>query len=89
MGSEPVKRGILIGVGDDNLSGLGYFEARVIQKVLAGVKPRAISQRYEQSQGLVLNLRTAMEMGWNPPLGLLVTVEKTYNTQNIVGEGRR
>lgn len=81
-GSEPVKRGLLMGAGDVNYDDIGRFEARVIESVINGVAPRKISQKLSQNQGLVLNLRTAMQMGWQPPLGLLATVEKTYATQS-------
>lgn len=56
------------------------FEAKVIAKVLEGVSPRRIGQRYSHNHGMVLNLKTAMQMGWKPPLGMLLTVEKTFAT---------
>lgn len=71
-----------MGAGDVNYDDIGRFEARVIESVINGVAPRKISQKLSQNQGLVLNLRTAMQMGWQPPLGLLATVEKTYATQS-------
>ena len=80
VGADAVRRGILMGVGEEDFSGLGGFEAKAVQKVLNGAKPRSLNMRYRRSQGLVLNLRTAMDMGWLPPLGLLATVEKTYET---------
>ena len=82
VGTEPVSRGILLGVGDTNLDNYGFFEAQVISRVLQGVKPRNINQRFIQSNGLVINLKTAMQMGWKPPFGLLLTVEKAYTTQS-------
>ena len=60
----------------------GLFEARVIDLVTRGVKPRLLDQRFAQSQGLVINLKTAMQMGWQPPLGLLVSVEDTFSTHS-------
>lgn len=45
--------------------------------------PREISQIFVQPNKLSLNLRTAMQMGWHVPFGLLVSVEKTYTTQSI------
>ena len=82
VGTEPVSRGILLGVGDTNLDNYGFFEAQVISQVLQGTKPRSINQRYIQSNGLAINLKTAMQMGWKPPFGLLLTVEKAYTTQS-------
>lgn len=81
-GTEPVKRGILLGSGEGGLTGYGVFEAQVVQRILAGEKPRSIPQVYTQGQNLVINLKTAMQMGWDPPLGLIVTTEAAYTTQS-------
>ncbi len=81
-GVEEVMRGILLGVGAENIEAIGLFEARVIEQILNGVKPRDVSQLYAQDQGIVVNLKTAMQMGWQPPMGLLVTAEKTFTTQS-------
>ena len=72
----------MLGVGDTNLDNYGFFEAQVISQVLQGTKPRSINQRYIQSNGLAINLKTAMQMGWKPPFGLLLTVETAYTTQS-------
>jgi ABC-type uncharacterized transport system substrate-binding protein len=80
VGEEPVSRGILMGVGEGDMRSYGLFEAKVIAKVLEGVSPRRIGQRYSHNHGMVLNLKTAMQMGWKPPLGMLLTVEKTFAT---------
>lgn len=81
-GVEEVQRGILLGAGAENTEGIGLFEAQVIEKILSGVKPRDVSQIYAQDQGIVVNLKTAMQMGWQLPMGLLVTAEKTFTTQS-------
>ena len=59
------------------------FEADVLRRVIDGDMPREISQIFVQPNKLSLNLRTAMQMGWHVPFGLLVSVEKTYTTQSI------
>ncbi len=81
-GAEEVQRGILLGVGAENIEAMGLFEAKVIEKIILGAKPRSVSQIYAQDQGIVVNLKTAMQMGWQPPMGLLVTAEKTFTTQS-------
>ena len=80
VGEEPVSRGVLLGVGAEDMRSYGLFEAKVIDKVIKGVSPRRIGQIYAQNHGMVLNLKTAMEMGWKPPLDMLMTVEKTFTT---------
>ena len=81
-GPDVVARGILLGVGEMDVGGYGLAEARVISSVLDGVRPRSLGLRVAQSQGLVINLKTAMQMGWQPPLGLLVSVEETFSTHS-------
>ena len=81
-GPEFVSRGILLGVGDENLEGYGLFEADVIQQVLDGEEPRSIKQGYTQRSRLAMNLYSAMQMGWQPPFELLVSVERAYTTQS-------
>lgn len=80
-GSEFVARGLLLGAGNESFEGYGMFEAKVLEKVLAGVKPRSIGQVFAERSRLVLNLATAAQMGWVPPFGVLVAVEEAYTTQ--------
>lgn len=77
------SRGILLGAGEETLESYGLFEADVLRRVIDGDMPREISQIFVQPNKLSLNLRTAMQMGWHVPFGLLVSVEKTYTTQSI------
>ena len=81
-GPDVVARGILLGVGEMDVGGYGLAEARVISSVLDGVRPRSLGLRVAQSPGMVINLKTAMQMGWQPPLGLLVSVEETFSTHS-------
>ncbi len=77
------SRGILLGAGEETLDTYGLFEADVLRRVIDGDTPREISQIFVQPNKLSLNLRTAMQMGWRVPFGLLVSVERTYTTQSI------
>ncbi len=82
MGGNYVARGILLGSGDQSLDGYGIFEANVIAEILDGAQPRSLQQAFIQPERMVINLMTAMQMGWKPPFGLLVSAEKTYTTQS-------
>lgn len=81
-GPEFVRRGILLGEGDQDLDGSGLFEAEVVRRVLAGEKPRSIPQALTQKSRFALNLVSAMQLGWKPPLGLLLSVENAFTTQS-------
>lgn len=81
-GPQFVSRGILLGVGEENLDIYGMFEADVCKRILEGESPRSISQIYLEQNQLLVNLRTAMQMGWRVPFGLLVSAQKVYITQS-------
>lgn len=80
-GPDFVARGILLGPGEESFESYGLFEADAIRQILEGVKPRDIPQRFVQRGRLVVNLVTAMRMGWKPPFDLLVAAERAYTTQ--------
>lgn len=82
IGEEFVARGALLGVGATNLDNYGYFAAKAIARVLEGEVPRFINQKFLPTNGLVINLKTAMQLGWKPPFGLLITVEKAFTTHS-------
>lgn len=82
IGEEFVARGALLGVGATNLDNYGYFAAKAVERVLEGETPRWINQKFLPTNGLVINLKTAMMLGWKPPFGLLITVEKAFTTHS-------
>ena len=57
---------------------IGLFEASAIAEVIAGRKPREVNQIFEPELGLAINLKAAMEIGWNPPLEILAAVDEIY-----------
>lgn len=81
-GGDFVARGILLGAGTESIEGYGLFEADVVERILSGETPSSIRQTFTQRGRLVVNLVTAMRMGWRPPFGLLVSVERAYAAQS-------
>ncbi len=73
-----VAEGVLLGLDRSNLGELGAFEADVIRQVLEGDKPRDVNQIYIPRRILVVNLTTAMELGWNIPFDLFSTIGSVY-----------
>ena len=68
--------------GTESVEGYGLFEADVVERILSGETPSSIRQTFTQRGRLVVNLVTAMRMGWRPPFGLLVSVERAYAAQS-------
>jgi ABC-type uncharacterized transport system substrate-binding protein len=82
-GSNETELGALMSLGQDNYNDSGLFEARVIEAIIEGKKPRAVSQVYEAPLTLALNLKMTLAIGWNPPFEVLIAMDEIY--QNIGG----
>jgi len=78
QGSTLVSWGILMSLAQVNFAEKADFEAEAIAKVIQGESPRNISQIFEAPLGLAINLKTAMQIGWNPPLEILAAVDEIY-----------
>ena len=73
-----VAEGLLMGLDNSNLNEQGMFEANVLKEMLRGVKPRNINQIYSPQRTLVVNLTTAMLLGWNIPFDLFSSIGAVY-----------
>jgi ABC-type uncharacterized transport system substrate-binding protein len=77
-GYREAQAGVLLSVGEANFGDIGYFESEVLNSIIHGVKPREIVQMAQSPLVLALNLRMAMEIGWNPPFEVLVAADALY-----------
>ncbi len=79
-GPQNVQLGALMSVAATDFIHMGEFEADVIKQLLNGKKLREISQIYEGPSALAVNLRNALEIGWDIPFELLAAVDELYKT---------
>ncbi len=77
-GINIVKSGALVSFVDDSVEE-GHAAARLLLGVLDGVRPRTLSQLFQGSSLLAINLRTATHLGWNPSLEVLLSVDEFYD----------
>ncbi|HJD96684.1 ABC transporter substrate-binding protein [Mailhella massiliensis] len=77
-GPQLVEYGVLMSLAQASFADIGQFEAEAIAAVIQGKKPREVSQIFEPELGLAINLKTAMRIGWNPPLEILAAVDEIY-----------
>ncbi len=77
-GPQLVEYGVLMSLAQASFDDIGLFEASAIAEVIAGRKPREVNQIFEPELGLAINLKAAMEIGWNPPLEILAAVDEIY-----------
>ena len=73
-----VAEGMLMGLDRSNFGELGAFEADVVRQILDGAKPREVNQIYTPRRTLVVNLTTAMDLGWNIPFDLFSSIGSVY-----------
>ena len=77
-GESDVEHGALLSISQTNTEEEGVFNAELMAAIINGTKPRELSQVFESSVSLALNLRMATLIGWNPPLEILAAVDEFY-----------
>lgn len=77
-GPQLVEYGVLMSLAQASFADIGLFEAGAIAAVVNGKKARDVSQVFEPELGLAINLKTAVTVGWNPPLEILAAVDEIY-----------
>jgi len=77
-GPQLVEYGVLMSLAQASFADIGRFEAQAIAEVVNGKKAREVDQVFEPELGLAINLKTAMRIGWNPPLEILAAVDEIY-----------
>ncbi len=57
-GSHEVRRGILLSMSRPGFQPIGMYQAKTIAKILNGAKPRQLTQIFEESPNIAVNLKT-------------------------------
>ncbi len=78
-GPQDVEHGALLSMAAIDFTSMGAFEANVIKEIIDGKKPREISQIYIGRSSIAVNLRMAMEIGWDLSFELLAAVDVIYS----------
>ena len=73
-GPQLVEYGVLM--NQASFTDIGQFEAEAMAAVVHGKKAHEVSQIFDPELGLAINLKTAMRIGWNPPLEILAAVDE-------------
>lgn len=78
LGAEEVRLGALLSVAQSDYQEIAVIAARAVEAIRDGQKPRSLPQAYETSFNIAVNLRTAMNIGWDPSWGILAAVDEIY-----------
>lgn len=87
-GSEEVQHGVLMSISQANFKYVGQFHAEVLGKILNGAKPRDISQVWKAPPKIALNLKTAQEIGYDPPVDILMASDEIYEDIKVSDKKR-
>jgi ABC-type uncharacterized transport system substrate-binding protein len=78
LGSEEVKKGILMSLAQADYSYVGLFYAETIARIFNGAKPRQLNQVWIDPAKIALNLETARIIGFDPPVDILLAADEVY-----------
>jgi ABC-type uncharacterized transport system substrate-binding protein len=79
-GAADAASGVLMSITTQDFDAIGTFEAKILKQISEGALPRSLPQIYQAPIILSLNLKMAMEIGWNPPFDLLVAADQLYQS---------
>ncbi|MDR1545255.1 MAG: ABC transporter substrate-binding protein [Deltaproteobacteria bacterium] len=77
-GPSETKLGVLMSLAEDDFVSSGRFVAETVLAVLSGRSPGSLNQLYLAPLTMALNLKTAIDIGWNPSFEALAAVDELY-----------
>lgn len=77
--SEEVKYGFLLSISQAGFKYIGQFHAQTIAKILNGAEPRQLELLFEEPPKIAINLKTAQEIAYDPPIDVLGAVDEIYD----------
>lgn len=78
LGELSVRRGVLFGTHEQDLTDIGRFHAKVLASILHGTPPREIPQIFEDPKKLLVNLQTARRIGFTVPPTILRAADRVF-----------
>ena len=77
-GPVEVKHGVLLSIARADFSEVGRWHAVVAAKIFNGAKPRDLNQIFEDPKKIALNIKTALLIGYDPPVDVLGAADEIY-----------
>ena len=76
LGATEVRQGILLSLAQADMSYVGTFYAKTIARIFNGAKARQLNQIWIDPAKLVINLHTARQIGFDPPIDTLLAADE-------------
>ncbi|QEI09439.1 hypothetical protein FXN63_19335 [Pigmentiphaga aceris] len=80
LGSDEVRRGVLMSMAQADYSHVGLFHAEVMARIFHGAKPRELSQIWLSPAEIAINLKAAEIIGFDPPIDILLASDEVYDS---------
>ncbi len=77
-GAEEVKYGLLMSISQAEFKYVGQFYAETIARILNGAEPGELSQVFEDPPKIAINLKTAENIGYDPPVDVLGAADEIF-----------
>jgi len=77
-GPVEVKHGVLLSIARADFSEVGRWHAAVAAKIFNGAKARDLNQIFEDPKKIALNIKTALLIGYDPPVDVLGAADEIY-----------
>ena len=77
-GAREVSLGVLLSIAQRSYADIGKIAANHVLEIMRGTKPRDLLQTFATTLDIAVNMRMAMLIGWDPPLGVLAAVDEIY-----------
>jgi ABC-type uncharacterized transport system substrate-binding protein len=77
-GPVEVEHGVLLSIARADFSEVGRWHAAVAAKIFNGAKARELNQIFEDPKKIALNIKTALLIGYDPPVDVLGAADEIY-----------
>ena len=78
QGARYVAEGALMSIAGASQDSVARFHAENIVRVLNGARPRDLEQVFELPPKIAINMERAVDIGYDFPVPVLVTVDELY-----------
>jgi ABC-type uncharacterized transport system substrate-binding protein len=82
-GSSEVQGGVLLSIATAGFKYVAKYHATKIAKILNGAKPRKLPILFEDPPKIAINLETASQIGFDPPVDILSAADEVYMETTI------
>lgn len=77
-GSTEVQRGVLLSIANAGFKYVADYHANKIARILNGAKPRDLPILFEDPAKIAINIKTAKEIGFDPPVDIIGAADEIY-----------